>query len=297
MILESIPVKSNGEIFKTAKVLCKCECGLKFKRTVSAALKNTMCKPCTIIAYNKSRDPSIHKKMVENAAKTWTGKTREQVCGPEKAKLASLKQSMATSGSNNPNYGGKYSRGFADNPLTGKWEDVFGEDEARRRKAAHSARISGSGNPMYGKPSPKRSGNGISGWIDDRLYFRSLLELRFILKCEMEGININSAEKALYRVNYVFDGNDRTYVPDFVDDAGILYECKPSKLLNSRIVKAKVAAAPHVKIITEHMLNELTYPELQFLISSGRVKIDKSKMNRIRDHNDYNQKILPKPSY
>lgn len=283
MIIEEIPKLKSGKIKSSYKILCECDgCLSKFRRKISILTNKTLCRSCTTTAYNKNRDPSIHKKMIDNAAKIWTGKTRIEVCGLEKAKAASLSQSQKNSGSNNPNFGGKYSKGFADNPLIGTFEHRFGKDEADRRKYEMSKRNSGSNNPMYGKQAPKKSGNGISGWWKNKLYFRSLLELSFILKCELEGKHLSCAERKEYRIEYEFYGVKRTYVPDFVDEHGTLFECKPAKLLNSEIVKAKLLAAPHVKIITDEELVRPTPNELKILIDTGCVIIDPSKTNRIK---------------
>ena len=283
MIIEKIPKLKNGKIKSSYKILCACNvCHDQFRRAISSISDKILCRSCTAIAYNKTRDPSIHRKMVENAAKTWTGRTRLEVCGTEKASAASLSQSQKTVGANNPNFGGKYSRGFADNPLTGTFEDRFGKEEADRRKSFLSKINSGCNNPMYGKPSPKKSGNGISGWWKNKLYFRSLLELSFILKCEQEGKILCCAEKKQYRAEYEFRGVKRTYVPDFVDEDGNLFECKPAKLLNTEIVKAKIHAAPHVKIITDEELVRPTLDELKFLINNGHVIIDPTKIKRIK---------------
>jgi hypothetical protein len=284
MIIEELVRLKNGTIKKTQSVLCMCEhCKKKFRKTYFLITKiETLCRSCATTNYNKTRDSEIHKKMISNAANTWKGKTRIQVCGIEKANSASKSQSVKTSGKNNPNFGGKYSRGFADRPPTGPIEIRYGKEKADIIKAKMSLSRSGKNNPMYGKPSPAGSGNGISGWWKQELYFRSLLELAFILKCEKENKIIKSAEKKEFRFNYEIDGKARTYVPDFVDEVGNLYELKPKKLLNSYQVKLKMAAAPNVIVLTEDDVTRPIKEELLKLIENGFVKIDSSKMRRVK---------------
>lgn len=284
MILESIPTMRNGRIKSSYKILCRCEdCGGDFRRPVKAAIESSQrCKSCTTTHCNLHRDPVVKAKMTTAAANVWRGKTREEVMGPERRELERQAQSVRNSGENNPNYGGVYCRGFADNPLTGTLESLYGESCAKKMREAASVRNAGKNNPMYGKPAPKKAGNGISGWWKDELYFRSLLELAFILKCESSGTLLKSAERKEFRFPYSLDGVDRTYTPDFVDQNDTLYEIKPSSLATSRSVKVKLQAAPCVQLISERELTRPTKPELHELIRQGLVKIDETKLWRIQ---------------
>ena len=47
---------------------------------------------------------------------------------------------------------------------------------------------SGENNPMFGRPSPNKSGAGIGGWYKEKIYFRSILELSFIIMNETKNI-------------------------------------------------------------------------------------------------------------
>jgi hypothetical protein len=219
--------------------------------------------------------------MITAAANVWRGKKREEVMGAERRELERQAQSARNSGKNNPNYGGKYSRGFADRPITGSLEENYGVDRAREMRKRFSEQNSGSNNPMYGKPAPPKAGNGISGWYRNQLYFRSLLELAFILKCEADGKKLQSAERKEYRFPYILEGVQRTYAPDFVDEDGVLYEIKPSSLAKSKLVQIKLQAAPSVRLVTEDELQRPTKPELMKMIESGIVKIDDSKLWRL----------------
>lgn len=283
MIIEEIPTMRSGRIKSSYKVLCKCEdCGLEFRRVVKDALKSSeRCKSCTTTRMNLTRDPAINAKMIAAAANVWRGKKREEVIGIDRRELERQAQSARNSGVNNPNYGGKYSKGFADRPPTGTWEERYGPERAAEMKAKRSIHSSGSNNPMYGKPTPPKAGNGISGWYRNEFYFRSLLELAFILKCEADGKKIQSAERKEYRFPYTLDGAQRTYTPDFVDEDGILYEIKPTSLAKSKLVQTKLQAAIGVRLVTEDELQRPAKPELIQMIEMGIVKIDDSKLWRL----------------
>lgn len=289
MILEQPRKKKTGiGVCSSQRVAFACDdCGHQGTRAYAALISSThhRCKSCATSDMNRNRPAEQKAAMVEAAAKVWRGRTREEVMGAERREIERRLQSERNSGPRNPNYGGKYSRGFADRPLVGCWESLFGAEKASEMKAQASARNSGSNNPMYGKPSPKASGNGISGWWKDTIYFRSLLELAFILKCESAGKRISSAESASFRFNYTdTQGKRRTYTPDFVDENGVLFEIKPVNLINSASNTIKRAAAPDVVWITDAELNRPSLEELEKLITDGCVRIDQSKERKIDEY-------------
>ena len=288
MILEKPKTSKTGRVCMSHPVAFSCdECGKNGKRGFSLLQEQIThrCKSCTIVFYNKNRSPETKAAFIEAAAKIWRGKKRIEVMGPERRELERQGQSRRSSGENNPNFGGKYSRGFADAPLTGPLEERYGKEKADRIRAKMSVSMSGVGNPMYGKPSPKGAGNGISGWFDARLYFRSLLELSFILVCERSGLKISSAEQKKYRVSYNdFKGMERTYTPDFVDERGNLYEIKPKNLLKCANNILKLKAAPNVIFVTDEQLTRPTLNELDMLIGAKRVKIDNGKQSKIDEY-------------
>jgi hypothetical protein len=134
---------------------------------------------------------------------------------------------------------------FGKKKLFDVWIEKYGIEEAEKRKIIWKNKISlktkGKNNPMYGKKSPSKSGYGIHGWYKE-FYFRSLHELKFILTCERFKLKIVSAEKI--RMNYVnYDGNERTYSPDFIVDDKFLVEVKPKKLHNTPLNLLKFASA------------------------------------------------------
>lgn len=140
------------------------------------------------------------------------------------------------------------------NPMYGKnvyqiWVDKYGVEEADRRKAETFAKrslsLSGSGNPMYGKPAPNGSGNGWSGWYcsirHGRVFFRSLRELAFMVRCDEASISWQPAEHI--KISYVsWNGAKRTYHPDFLVSE-VVIEIKPQRLFKSENVMLKKVAA------------------------------------------------------
>jgi len=111
-------------------------------------------------------------------------------------------------------------------------EEQYGNEKANEIKTKLSFSLSGSKNPMYGIPSPHWSGGGIVGRIDT-LWFRSLMELSFILDQESKGIKIENAENTKFKVKYIDEnGKERNYFPDFyLSESDTLIEIKPFKYI------------------------------------------------------------------
>lgn len=131
-----------------------------------------------------------------------------------------------------------YGRSFYDS-----WVEKYGTEVADQKliefKSKISKATSGPNNPMYGKPSPNGSGNGWKGWFQDH-FFRSLLELSFLLLLENKNIDWTSGE--IIRIPYTdFNGHKRTYSPDFITSTEVI-ECKPESLQKSMSVKIKARA-------------------------------------------------------
>lgn len=157
------------------------------------------------------------------------------------------------------------------------WIEKYGIEEADKRMAAmkekHSKNATGKNNNMYGKPTPKKAGNGWSGWYKDH-FFRSLRELSYILYMEENNIEWKSAENI--RIPYVnYDGSERTYSPDFLVEDKKIVEIKPKKLINSPLVKLKTEAL--AKYCEE---NDLEYDVIDFEIC------DFIKLTKLLDNNN-----------
>lgn len=73
-------------------------------------------------------------------------------------------------------------------------------------------------------------------------FFRSSLELNFLMQIDNMGKKWISCENSEYAIRYMYKDKMHTYYPDFKVD-NVVYEIKPSKNFNDPIVKAKEAAA------------------------------------------------------
>lgn len=194
------------------------------------------------------------------------------------------KMSSITSGKQNGMYGKN---------VYNVWVKKYGKGEADRRDTVRrkkwSKALSGKNNPMYGKPSPKKSGKGFSGWYN-KIFFRSLRELKYLLYMEQCGIKWENAEKAKYAVEYKgFNGQDRVYYPDFIlPELKLVIECKPKRLCQTPLNKLKkLAAIKHFKRIgfAYKMLDPgiVEIDELKQLINSGKVKMLKDISKWLKD--------------
>jgi len=208
--------------------------------------------------------------------KSCIGQTFEERFGEERAKKIKKKKSLVVSGENNPNFGGCYCRGWADNPLHGSFEERYGKEKSDIMKLNISKRVSGEGNPMFGKPSPIGSGNGWQGWYKNN-YFSSLLELSFMIKMEQENKTIETLSgKNNYKINYNFNGVQRTYFPDFLVDNKII-EIKPKRLCNTqqnikKFEAAKEKYGDNFQVITEFEFDKINFDEIILLEESGELK-------------------------
>lgn len=148
-----------------------------------------------------------------------------------------LKRKNALSGENNPMYGKSY---------YDIWVEKYGKEIAaeKEKEKSHKTSINTTGkkNHMYGKPSPKKSGNGWSGYYKNH-YFRSILELKYLVYLLDNDIKFESGEKQQYKIEYEIDGKKRNYFPDFyLIDTQEIIEIKPKSLINSKMNKAKIEA-------------------------------------------------------
>jgi hypothetical protein len=174
------------------------------------------------------------------------------------------------------------------NPMAGRsfysvWLSKFGKEEADLRlskfKGKQSLDSSGSSNPMFGKPSPIGSGCGWSGWYKGH-YFRSLLELSYMLKFDKEGVVWKTAEKKCYGISYQTSTGTKTFFADFfLPITGEFIEIKPKALTYTAGNKAKFAAAQAVlgdkfKVLTEEdNPQKVSNDRLKELVRTEEVKL------------------------
>lgn len=110
----------------------------------------------------------------------------------------------------------------------------YGKEIGTQKYQEWSQKLAGHGfqegklNPSFGKLPSHNSGRSYKGWYKS-IFFRSTLELAFLLKYEAENNCLpQSGDNEKYRIIYEgLDGKDRTYIPDFVCPINnVIYELK-----------------------------------------------------------------------
>lgn len=188
------------------------------------------------------------------------------------------------------------------NPMFGRkvydiWVEKYGVEEADKRNKSWlqklSSAASGENNSMYGKTSPRKAGNGWQGWYN-KYFFRSLRELSYIINVlEKEGLEWKSAESI--RIPYInYDGNNRTYSPDFLVDNKYLVEIKPIRLHNTPLIKLKTECA--IKYCSENNLEFqiidqkiMELKELELLVESEKIVLTEKTKEKLEKWKQDNQ--------
>jgi hypothetical protein len=137
-------------------------------------------------------------------------------------------------------------------PMKGKtifsvWVEKYGIDIANEKmkilKEKHRQNALGEKNNMFGKPSPTGSGNGYSGWYNNR-FFRSLRELMFLIYAKRFNLKLESLEKNNFKLEYKdWEGQIRNYFSDYIVNDKFFLEIKPKKLWDSPKNKSKFQSA------------------------------------------------------
>jgi hypothetical protein len=269
---------------------CGNELSYKSKYNRNFAEKtNIICRSCSA----KKRDNESNWKKYNEEIQAgirknpWEGRSHSEISKKKISKahigkVLSTKTKEKISKSTTGEKNGMYGRSFFD-----VWVEKYGEEEALLKREKWRQKISnatkGENNPMYGKPIPQKSGNGTSGWYK-KFYFRSLHELKFILVCERFELKIESAEH--YKFHYEnYDGNKRTYSPDFLVKEKYIVEVKPKKLMKTPLNKLKFNAANKFcdennlkfKVVDFGIIEQY---ELDNLIKKNLVKLNESKNNK-----------------
>jgi len=215
-----------------------------------AKKRNSMCKLCSVKQQNQ-----IEKK--HEIACNGCGKVRKYAHHKEilKCKSCSTKEQYVINPSKNKGHNNPmFKRGYL-NVWKEKYDIHVLNEKIDNLSQVRSNNAAGCKNGMFGKPSPTKAGKGISGKYKN-IHFRSLLELAFL---EWFEINFNelpvSAELNIYKMPYINQsGTLSNYFPDFYYK-DIIYEIKPSKLVNFNDNKIKIEKAKtyfkNYKIITE----------------------------------------------
>lgn len=132
-------------------------------------------------------------------------------------------------GSKNPNFGKiPWNKGLLgiDNPNFGK-------------KRPHAKMPIGINNKQYGKSPVNGAGYGIQGKFNG-IYFRSSLELFYLMYWYENAICVESAEQDFFRMTYFNKGKQHTYTPDFyLYNLGIIVEIKPEYMQEENLTQIK----------------------------------------------------------
>lgn len=227
----------------------------KQKLCASCASKTRGCSGPNHYMYGKKFDEKSKEKMVATKKANPRKYTRED----------KIRLSKAYSGPNNPMYG---------KTVYEVWLEKYGKEEADKRLLLRKKRGSGKNHANYGKISSYNFGYGHSGWYKGN-FFRSLKELSFIVDyLEKNNLKWKSCENCSIRIEYVLpNGNDRTYIPDFIIENKRIVEIKPKKEMNDPIVLLKTKAAQKYCLDNNLEFEILDFP----IISRGKIRILENK--------------------
>jgi hypothetical protein len=188
-----------------------------------------------------------------------------------------------------------------------EWVQKYGLEEADRRKQEVSAKIQrtwtperreraavvcrnvlrdfkGPNHPMFGRPAPQGSSHGCSGHYRGH-FFRSLLELSFMLQLDQIGWVWETGEQKKFALLYEWEGKVHNYFPDFcIGETRV--EIKPRGLVRTHKNQAKFAAARNAwgdnfKVVTDKDLVRIKKKDLQYLCQSGEVVLLKKWLRLI----------------
>jgi hypothetical protein len=172
------------------------------------------------------------------------------------------------------------------------WIKKYGKEIADKKNEEFKSKISrifsGEGNPMYGKPSPVGSGNGWSGWYKG-WYFRSLLELSYmVFVIERFNLKWESGEAKKNSISYIYEGQKKNYLPDFIINEKYVIECKPKSLQNTKInlekIKyAKIYCEERGLIMKIRDCRKINKSELIVLYKSGNIEFIEKYKSRMED--------------
>ncbi len=157
------------------------------------------------------------------------------------------------------------------------WVERYGIVGANERNDQYRKRQSilnsGENNAMFGKSPPQGSGNGWSGWYRG-IFFRSILELSYLVYLNNKKIQFESGELNRHRVQYEVNGKHKSYCCDFyLPETDEHIEIKPRRLINSSENKTKFEAAKKYhksfRVLTENDFEQITSSELINLYTLG----------------------------
>ena len=165
-------------------------------------------------------------------------------------------------------------------------------EKALKTKKERGIDYSGKNNPQFGKsPSPK-AGRGIQGYYK-KVWFRSSLELFYLMYFDENKIQFESAETQKYKVEYLVDGVARTYSPDFyLLEEDKIIEVKPKSRITEKTIKLKMKALKEK--FGENNCEFRTELDIKDFIDkvSYKVILDKIKNKELEMTNQQQERLL-----
>lgn len=110
------------------------------------------------------------------------------------------------------------------------------------------------------KNTVKNNGKGFKTGTINGINYRSSYELMFLIFCEKNKIQVNSAESKLYRVRYILDDKKHWYYPDFyLPKYDIVIEIKPQCFVQNNCNKFKEAIKEYAFLVVteDDLLNQI----------------------------------------
>lgn len=292
----------HGKINYSQEITVTCdECGVSWTCSLRAR-KNKLekwgkdlCRSCNLKLQYKL---GTRKSCFGEYNKTVFAGPWEKRYGEEKA--AELKDNLSKKfyGDKHPMYG-RYTenqRNALEKRLTemrGKTlEEIYGVEKAVEIRKNISEKTKGELNPMFGRPSPNKSGHGIGGWYKNKIYFRSLLELSFLIMHEHD--EVLSAEH--FAIPYEYENVVHTYHPDF-QIGNTIYEIKAEWQKNSECNAKKFFKAEEFceknnyifTVLTEKAIPMITVEKVKELELSQVIRLDKhERIFKERKHGNHN---------
>lgn len=297
--LNSLPISNRtNQPTHASRIEVKCDsCGHEYTSSWGNRKKGfdkyneDLCRSCRqVVQYSlglrESQRASIIDRNLKSAGMSW-----EDLYGNDKSVEMKSNLTEKLSGDSNPRWGSKHRTKeeiasqkllAADqirSRLAGKtWEELYGKERAGDLKINASLKSSGSNNPMFGKPSPKGAGRGWSGYYHNH-YFRSLLELSYLIFLIEQDILFESGELKKYGIDYEFEGKVKTYFPDFyLIESNTAIEVKPKSLIYSKQNVAKFEAAEKsfrkFVIVTEDDFDKIKINQLKTLVECQHITLD-----------------------
>jgi hypothetical protein len=152
-----------------------------------------------------------------------------------------------------------------------KFEEIFGEVRAAQIRETFSKSKMGSKNSAFGKVY-RNSGRSVKGYYKEK-FFRSLLELSYLLHVESLGISVSTIEYECFSIPWVDDkGSQRTYKIDFfLPEYSVAVEIKQSFALQNRDNILKWSSAQdffnkinvEFAVVTERDISKISFQEAQ----------------------------------